>query len=76
MNGLRLKVFRESLKMSQRDIAKLMNTTQANYWKLETGKSVPNAKQILQLCKIFKCTPNDLYGIRGVYEVVTMTWDD
>lgn len=76
MNGLRLKEYRNSLKMSQRDMANALNMTQANYWRLETGVSIPNAKQILQLCKIFNCTPNDLFGIRGVYEVATASWDD
>lgn len=76
MSVLKLKQYRESAQMSQRDIAEVLNMTQANYWRLEKGVSIPNAKQILQLCKIFNCTPNDLFGIRGVYEIATMNWDD
>ena len=76
MIGNKLKEFRNEAKLSQREVADKMNITQAYYWKWETSKSIPDAKQILQLCKIFNCTPNDLYGIRGVYEVATMTWDD
>lgn len=76
MVTLRLKEYRESLKMSQRDIADKLNMTQANYWLWEKGKSFPNAKQIKQLCNIFKCTPNDLFGIHGLYEIATEHWDD
>ncbi len=76
MNGLRLKEFRKVSRISQREVARLINTPHSNYWKWESGKATPNAKQILQLCKIFNCTPNDLFGIRGVYEVATMNWDD
>lgn len=76
MNNLKLKEFRENQKLSQRDIAKLLNITQAYYWAWEKGKHIPDGKQILQLCKIFKCTPNDIFGIREVYEVTTMNWDD
>lgn len=69
MNELRLKEYRKVSKMSQRDVAKLLNTPQSNYWKWENGISYPDAKQIMQLCNIFKCTPNDLFGIRGVVKI-------
>lgn len=69
MNVLRLKEYRQSLKMSQREVASAMKITQAYYWKWENGKSLPDAKQILDLCDIFKCTPNDLFGIKGVHKV-------
>lgn len=65
MSVLKLKEFREKLNLNQREIAKMLNITQAYYWCWETGKNFPNAKQILELCKIFKCTPNELYGIKG-----------
>ena len=69
MNTLRLIEYRKAFKMSQRDIAEMLNMTQANYWLWEKGKSYPNAKQIIQLCEIFNCTPNDLFGIKGVVKV-------
>ncbi len=69
MNTLRLKEYRKRLKLTQRDMAERLEMTQANYWLWETGKSFPNAKQILQLCDIFNCTPNDLFGIKGVHRV-------
>lgn len=71
MNELRLRVIRESLNMTQRDVSGKLDIAQAHYWKWEKGLSSPNAKQILQLCEIFKCTPNDLFGFKGDY-LVTM----
>lgn len=61
MNILRLKEFREQADLSQRDIAVMFDLTQQAYSKWENGKSSPNAVQILQLCKIFNCKPNDLF---------------
>jgi transcriptional regulator with XRE-family HTH domain len=70
MNELKLKAYREKTNMSQRDVASALGITQAHYWKWEKGKSFPNAKQIIQLCEIFKCTPNDIFGFKGVYTIV------
>lgn len=70
---LHLKEFRETAKLSQREISSLLDIAQAHYWKWEKGKSFPNAKQIIRLCEIFKCTPNDLFGFKGVHQVVGET---
>lgn len=70
---LHLKEFRETAKLSQREISALLDIAQAHYWKWEKGKSFPNAKQIIRLCEIFKCTPNDLFGFKGVHQVVGET---
>ena len=69
MVELKLKEFRQKLNLSQRDIAAMLDITQAYYWCWENNKNFPNANQIVQLCEIFKCTPNDLFGIHGVYTV-------
>jgi DNA-binding XRE family transcriptional regulator len=69
MSHLLLKEFRDHSGLNQREIALLLNTSQAHYHRLETGKSLPNSKQILKLCEIFKCSPNDLFGFRGVHTV-------
>jgi len=70
MNVLRLKEYREKKQLSQRDIAKMLDMTQQGYHKWESGASFPNAKQIVKLCNILDCTPNDLFGFRGVHEVI------
>ena len=56
--------------MSQRDVAEALNISQPYYWSWENGKNLPDAKQILQLCEIFECTPNDLFGFKGDYLVL------
>lgn len=73
---LKLKEYREKLGLNQREIATMMNMSQPNYWRLEIGKSQPNAKQILQFCDFFKCSPNDLFGFKGVHTVVGASLDD
>lgn len=76
MEGLRLKEYRENVQMSQSDVAQILKLTQQAYSSWENGKSFPNAKQIMKLCSIFNCTPNDLFGVHGVYESVFAEWDD
>jgi len=71
MERLRLKEYRETLKLSQSDVAEMFGLTQQAYSRWEKGLSFPNAQQIIKLCEIFKCTPNDLFGIKGVHQVVS-----
>ena len=71
-----LKEYRSQKKMTQKEVADYMGITQAQYWKHETGKSLLNAKQIIDLCHLFGCTPNDLLGFRGVHTVVAERLDD
>lgn len=69
MSILKLKEYREKLNMSQRDIAEKLNMTQQGYFKWEKGLTFPNPDRILKLCEIFNCTPNDLFGIKGIHAV-------
>lgn len=71
MEKLRLKYYREKLGKSQREIAEIFNLTQQAYSTWENGSSFPNAKQIIKLCEVFKCSPNDLFGFMGVYLVTS-----
>ena len=70
MEYLKLKEFRIKNHLSQREVADLLEMAQPHYCRWEQGKMFPNAKQIVKLCELFKCTPNDLFGFRGVHEVV------
>lgn len=70
MKILKLKEYRNSFRMTQSEISQLLNVSQSYYSRLEKGKNFPDALQILELCKIFKCTPNDLFGIKGVSKIV------
>lgn len=75
MNILKLKEYRKKAKLTQFQVSQLLNVTQSHYSRWEKGNRIPDASQILELCKIFDCTPNDLFGIRGVYEVTTKDLD-
>jgi len=69
MSNLLLKDFRIKSGLFQREVADHLQITQAQYHKLESGKSFPNSIQIRKLCELFRCTPNDLFGIHGVYSL-------
>lgn len=66
---LKLKEFRRKVRLTQADVSNALNVSQSYYSRLEKGKSLPDANQILIMSKLFKCTPNDLYGIQGEYIV-------
>lgn len=76
MKVLRLKEFRNKANYTQLEMSKLLNVTQSCYSRWENGNRLPDAKQILELCHVLKCTPNDLFGLRAEYEVATMHWDE
>ena len=69
MSLLKLLEYRKNANLTQADVSQLLNVSQSYYSRLEKGKHFPDAKQILQLCDIFECTPNDLFGIKGVHKV-------
>jgi len=75
MSVLRLREFRENRKLSQRDVSKVMEIKQASYWAWENGKASPSPSQIIKLCKLFKCTPNDLFGVKGHYQAAMYLLD-
>lgn len=70
MNSVvKLKEIRLKKGMTQTDFANLLNISRVNYHHFESGRSQPNAKQILKFCEILRCTPNDLFGIKGIHTV-------
>ena len=69
MSKLLLKDYRVKNGLLQREVANTLNVSQSQYQRLEVGVSLPNSMQILQLCEIYKCTPNDLFGFYGDYKV-------
>ncbi|CCV63764.1 putative transcriptional regulator [Alteracholeplasma palmae J233] len=71
-----LKELRAKLKLTQTDVANFLGITQTQYSLHETGKSILNANQILKLCELYKCSPNELLGWRGIYETSTKEWDE
>ena len=56
----RLRAYMEHAKMSQRELAKRMETSEptVSYW--IKGKKVPRADKLDRLCSIFNCKRSDL----------------
>lgn len=67
---LKVRYFRELKGLSQRDVAKILEITQASYWRLEKGISLLNSNQIVKLCDLFGCTPNDLLDFKTQYQII------
>jgi len=60
-----LKNYRKNCRLTQKYVGQYLGVTPSQYHRLESGKSLLNSKQILQLCQLYKCSPNDLLGFRG-----------
>ena len=58
--GDNLKSLRKRKKISQEDLAELVNVSRQSISKWETGEAYPTMNNILELCKIFNCKINDL----------------
>lgn len=57
----KIKEFRRKKKLSQTDIARLMNIKQNTFSQWETEKRIPNVKQGIELAKILETTVESLY---------------
>ena len=60
---LRIKDLREDKEILQKDMAKILNTTQTNYSKYELGKiNIPN-ETLIKLAKFFNTSIDYLLGL-------------
>lgn len=59
---LRLKERRESLGLTQQELAKKVGKSFRTIQSWERGESYPNAEFVVVLCKIFDIDPNELLG--------------
>ena len=55
-----LRKIRKSKKMSQEQLAEIMNVTRQSVSKWENGESYPEMNNIFELCKVFNCKLNEL----------------
>lgn len=60
--NLRLKERRESLGLTQQELAKKVGKSFRTIQSWERGESYPNAEFVIVLCKIFDIDPNELLG--------------
>ena len=66
----KLRELREKRGLSQRDMAKVMGLSQAQYWSLEKERSLLNSKQIIELSNFFKCSPNEILDFKSQYQTI------
>lgn len=58
--GEKLKKYITWQGIKQTELAKELKTTQSNISNWVTGRNYPTVKQLIKLCIILDCTPNDL----------------
>lgn len=54
MSALRLKELREQEKLTQHEIAKILNATQQNYARWESGKNQPTLEMLCKIADYYK----------------------
>lgn len=67
-NGYKLREIRTAKGFSQQDIANVLNTTQQQYSKYETGTQELPARHIIALCKFYQISADELLGIELSFE--------
>lgn len=60
-----LRAYRKNELMTQGELGKKMNVSQKTISSWEIGRTEPTMKEIVQLCKIFDCTVEDLTDTRS-----------
>ena len=64
----RLKQIRQQRKCSQEDIAELLQTTQQQYSKYETGQNELPVRHVIALCKFYGISADWLLGLKDDME--------
>lgn len=60
--GERIKKLRIENRLSQKELAEIINTKEKNISKWETGRTKPTSDKIMEIAKHFKVDVNYLYG--------------
>ncbi len=61
--GNNLKQARKDKRLTQKEVAGILNMTQQQYSRFENGVFELNYGQIIWLCKLYDITPNDLFTL-------------
>ena len=59
----RIRDLREDHDLSQREVAKIISTTQQQYSRIETGKSDITGERLIQLAQFYKVSVDYLLGL-------------
>lgn len=60
--GSRLRVLREEVHMEQEIVARVLEIPRTAVVAFEAGKREVSAMELIQLCKLYRISPNDLLG--------------
>lgn len=63
---MKLKQIRKKKKITQQEIAKLLNITQQQVSRIENGLSDLSSKQIITLCKFLNVSADELLGLEPI----------
>lgn len=66
-----LEKIRTKNKESQQDIAKLLNTTQQQYWKYEKGKQELPIRHLITLAKHYNVSADEILGLSEIKITLT-----
>ena len=69
----RLKALRENKKLTQRNIASILDISQVSYFRWEQGKTEPNFEMVSKICAFFDVTPNYLLGYDDTHTELSIT---
>lgn len=58
---MRIKELRESLKLTQEDLAKKLNIGRTSVSMWENGEAMPRADKLPEIAKVLNCSIEDLY---------------
>lgn len=64
MIGKKLKTARKNAKMSQEEVAEILNTSRSNISKYENETLEPNIQTLKKLCEIYKISADELLEIK------------
>lgn len=60
----RIREFRERRDLSQDEVAKVLGVNRTAVVKWETGANSPRLEKIVALAKLYRCTVDDLLGLK------------
>lgn len=58
-----LKQLRQANKMTQQEVADILNIQRPTYSRYESGEREPDNKTIIKLCELFNCSLDYLFGL-------------
>lgn len=61
--GQRLRALRRARKLTAKEAGRLLGVSDAAWWKIEAGISLPNAWQLRQLCRAWGASADELLAL-------------